>query len=95
MLLADLDVPDQNILAELKNASDQDFDYLYPAQHKDAHQQALALFQSYADNGDEATLKKLAQDMLAAIEQHLDRVASLISRTQVALNSNKESHKQK
>lgn len=95
MLPADLDVPHQNMLAALKNASDQDFDNIYLAQQKDAHQQALALFQNYADNGDEATLKKFAQDTLPAIEQHLDRVASLTSHTQVALNSHKKSHKHK
>ena len=89
MLPADLDIDHQNMIQELRNASDEDFDRLYLAQQREAHEQALALFRSYADNGTEARLKQFAQDTLPAIESHKDKVASLSTPKKVALKSKK------
>lgn len=93
MLPADLDVDHQNMIQELRNATDADFDRVYIAQQREAHQSAEALFKEYADQGSDARLKQFAQDTLPAIEQHMDKVASLESPKKMASKSKSKKRK--
>lgn len=89
MLPGDLDTDHQAMIQTLRDAKDEDFDHTYLSQQSDAHQQARALFHEYADQGGDARLKQFAQDTLPAIEQHMDKVASLESPKKVASRSKK------
>ena len=54
-----------------------DFDKVYLAQQEAAHNEALTVMQGYADNGDNAGLKALAQKAIPKIKAHLDKVRQL------------------
>lgn len=88
MLPVDLDIEHQNMIQELRNAEDADFDQRYLSQQTQAHEQARALFRDYAENGGEARLKEFAQNTLPVIQTHIKQVASL-NATKVAAKSKK------
>lgn len=67
----------QSNLDALKNASGADFDRLYVGQQIPAHQQALALHQSYAQNGQEPQLKTFASKTSQAVQRHLTEAQQL------------------
>jgi len=72
-----LDERRQGMLDNLKAANGADFDRTYIAQQEAAHQEALTLMRGYADNGDNAELKALAQKAAPKIQAHLDRVRQI------------------
>lgn len=58
-------------LAMLKKANGAARDRLYISQQKTAHQQALALHQSYAQNGTAAPLKAAAAKIAPVVQEHI------------------------
>lgn len=74
---ADLDERRKGMLDNLRAANGADFDRVYLEQQEAAHQEALTLMRGYADNGDNAQLKALAQKAAPKIQAHLDRVRQI------------------
>jgi len=72
-----LDERRKGMLDNLAAASGADFDRVYLSQQEAAHQEALTLMRGYADNGDNAELKALAQKATPKIQAHLDRVKQI------------------
>jgi putative membrane protein len=72
-----LDAKHQQMLQQLQNASGAQFDQLYAQMQLQAHQEAVALFQNYAQNGSDPVLKTFAQQTLPKLQQHLQEVQSL------------------
>ena len=65
------------MLADLRAAPKASFDRAYIHSQVVAHQQALMLLQTYAMNGDNADLKKLAADTVPLVQHHLDMALKL------------------
>jgi putative membrane protein len=72
-----LDDEHQANLDKLKGLSDNQFDKEYVRMQIDAHQKAVALFESYATAGENDDLKKWAGDTLPTLKEHLDEVQNL------------------
>ena len=72
-----LDAKHQKLIDDLNAASNADFDKTYAKQQVDGHQEAVNLFDSYANKGDNAALKAFAQKTLPVIQQHLDEAKKL------------------
>jgi putative membrane protein len=64
-------------LTDLVHAPKGQFDRAYAHSQVVAHQQALALMQEYAANGDNPDLKKLAADTEPVVQHHLDMAQKL------------------
>ena len=74
---ADLDDRRRGLIENLRSASAADFDKVYLDQQTAAHQEALALMKSYADDGENAPLKQLAAATAPKIQEHYDHVRKL------------------
>jgi putative membrane protein len=61
----------QKLIDDLTAASETDFDKTYAKQQVDGHEDAVKLFESYAKDGDNASLKQFAQETLPVIQEHL------------------------
>jgi putative membrane protein len=72
-----LDDRRQGLIDNLKSASAADFDKVYLDQQTAAHQEALSLMKSYADDGENAPLKALAAETAPKIQMHYDQVRRL------------------
>jgi putative membrane protein len=66
-----LDSDHQQMLDELKGKTGKDFDQSYDQIQVKAHEDAVALFEAYAREGDNADLKKWAVATLPHLKQHL------------------------
>ena len=71
---AELDQRRKGMLDNLRAANGADFDKAYIAQQDAAHGEAHTLMTGYAQNGDNAELKALAQKAAPKIPAHHDRV---------------------
>ncbi|NJR79917.1 DUF4142 domain-containing protein [Sphingomonas corticis] len=60
-----------DMVAQLRAQTGTGRDTLYVTQQKTAHQQALALHQSYAQDGSSAPLKAAAAKIVPVVEQHI------------------------
>ena len=60
-----------DMVAQLRAQTGTARDTLYVTQQKTAHQQALALHQSYAQDGSAAPLKAAAAKIVPVVEQHI------------------------
>lgn len=69
-----LDPQHQAMLDELKAANGADFDRLFIDQQTRAHQNALSLLQSYANGGDQESLKEFADNAAKVVQGHLSHV---------------------
>lgn len=69
-----LDAEKQALIDQLRNASGAEFDRLFAEQQKAAHEKALALVDTYAQNGDNAALKAFATNAARAIRGHIDHL---------------------
>ena len=69
-----LDAEKQSLVDQLRNASGAEFDRLFAEQQKTAHEKALALVETYAQNGDNAALKAFATNAARAIRGHIDHL---------------------
>lgn len=76
---AGLDERRKGLIDNLNAAPAADFDRVYLDQQEAAHTEALTLMQGYADNGDDAGLKKAAAGAAPKIQSHLDHVKQLKS----------------
>jgi putative membrane protein len=72
-----LDSKHQTLIDNLTAASDADFDKTYAKQQVDGHEDAVKLFESYAKDGDNASLKQFAQKTLPIIQEHLTEAKKL------------------
>ena len=66
-----LDTEHQKKLDELKAKSGKDFDSAYDSLQKQAHEEAVALFEQYARDGDNPDLKAWAAKTLPHLKEHL------------------------
>jgi putative membrane protein len=73
-----LDKKHQGMLEELTNAKPEDFDKTYAKQQVKAHKKAVALFDEYAEDGDNAALKQFAANTLPTIKQHREEAEKLL-----------------
>jgi putative membrane protein len=72
-----LDKPHQAMLKQLRGAPGTQFDAMYINEQMTAHQQAVALFTSYAKKGDNKVLASYAKQALPTLQMHLDMVQKL------------------
>lgn len=67
----------QKMIDELRGLSGAPFDAAYLRQQQAAHQEALALHAGYAENGDNAALRKVAAAAVPIVQRHIDLLAQL------------------
>jgi putative membrane protein len=72
-----LDAEHAQKLKQLQSALGDDFDRSYKQMQVDAHQQAVSLFQSYSQQGDDAMLKAWAATTLPTLQQHLEQARNI------------------
>ena len=72
-----LDARHRVVLDDLATRNGADFDKAYLDAEIKAHTRAVALFQSYADGGDNARLKQFAEELLPVLKKHLEQVAQV------------------
>ena len=72
-----LDPEHQAEVDQLKKADKSDFDQKFVAVQDKAHNEAVNLFQTEADNGENAQLKAFAQKTLPVLQGHLSEVKAL------------------
>ncbi len=72
-----LDDAQKTTLAEIKSAAPDEIDKVYLAHQQKAHEDALALHQAYAANGDVKTLTSAAGEIASVVQSHLDLLAKL------------------
>jgi putative membrane protein len=66
-----LDDQHQKMLDQLRGESGATFDKDYDAMQQQGHQEAVSMFQSYSQNGDNPALKKWAAKTLPELQDHL------------------------
>jgi putative membrane protein len=81
-----LDQDHQAKLDQLKDLSGEAFDRAYIPTQVTGHEQAVELFQNYADKGENADLKQWAQKTLPTLKGHLDQAKTLSSEIKVSDN---------
>ncbi len=69
-----LDDDHQNKLNDLTTKTGKDFDDQYISLQKDAHSDAVSLFDDYSKNGKDASLAKFATDTLPTLQKHKDAI---------------------
>jgi len=74
-----LGAKDQQTYDNLKAAQGAAFDKAYIEAQYNAHVEAVSLFRSYAQDGDNPRLKALAAELLPTLQGHLDQVSKLRS----------------
>jgi putative membrane protein len=72
-----LDTEHQAMVDQLKKAEKSDFDQKYITIQDKSHNEAVNLFQTEADNGENAELKAYAQKILPELQGHLSEVKTL------------------
>jgi putative membrane protein len=75
-----LDGAHQQMLDQLRNDNGADFDKTYDQMQLNGHKEAIALFESYARNGDNAALKSWAATTLPHLQEHLALAEKLSQR---------------
>jgi putative membrane protein len=83
-----LDAKHQKIEDKLNSASAGKFDKDYIQAQSQAHIETIALFKSYAENGDNPAIKTFAQQTLPTLEQHKSEVDALMAGGTNAKSSN-------
>ena len=76
-LPSQLDEKHTQMLNQLKSASGANFDGSYKQMQVQAHQEAVDLFESYSQKGDNAELRAWAGKTLPALQQHLQHAQNL------------------
>ncbi|TLG77857.1 DUF4142 domain-containing protein [Methylocystis sp. B8] len=66
-----LDQEHQNLLQQLSSTTGARFEERFRTQQIDGHEKAVKLFESYAKNGQNAELKRWAQNAIPSLEKHL------------------------
>lgn len=70
----ELDARRRSMIDNLENAPDDGFDETYLDQQIWAHQEAITLFETYRDSGEDEELKTHAEATLPFLERHLHHV---------------------
>lgn len=65
------------MISQLQAASGAEFDRLYKQQQVQAHEMALALHRTYADDGDTEELRRVARSAVPIVQDHLTRVRKM------------------
>lgn len=73
----ELGAAEQSLVQSLQNARADEFDQRYIDMQEDAHEKAVALFESYAREGDDPALQAFAAKQAPALRQHLTEVRNL------------------
>lgn len=81
-----LDPNGQKMMDELNAADPAKFDSIYVRMQTQAHKDAVALFDSYAKQGDEPALKEFAAKTLPTLQEHYDMINRIGSSLNVAQN---------
>ena len=81
-----LDPNGQKMMDELNAADPAKFDSIYARMQTQAHKDAVALFNSYAKQGDESALKEFAAKTLPTLQEHYDMINRIGSSLNVAQN---------
>jgi putative membrane protein len=71
---AKLDSEHAAIVEKLKAAEGGEFDKLYVAEMKKAHEKTLSLLTSYSQNGKDGPLKEFATDTLDTVKEHHEKI---------------------
>jgi putative membrane protein len=66
------------MIVALTDAKPEDFDRVYASQQVKVHKGAAALFDAYAEDGNNPALKQFAANVLPAIKQHLEQAEKLV-----------------
>ncbi len=74
-----LNAPKRAMIDALMAASPAEFDRIFLSQQVPAHEEALALQQGYAANGDTATLRTTAAGAVPIVESHLETARRLLA----------------
>jgi len=74
-----MDEKDSAALASLKGKRGEDLDRLYIDAQVKAHDEAVALFSTYAQSGDKPMLKAFAVETLPALKKHQEKAKQLAS----------------
>lgn len=72
-----LDQEHAQMLQKLEQVSGNDFNRSYVQMQLDGHQKAVALFESYGQNGDNAQLKQFAEQTAPTLRQHLQHITDI------------------
>jgi putative membrane protein len=72
-----LDDQHQKMLDQLRGENGASFEKDYDQMQKEGHEQAVALFQAYAQNGDNPALKNWAAKTLPTLKEHLSMAEKL------------------
>lgn len=78
--MAPLDQKHAAMIRELQGAKGAAFDKLYVQQQVAAHQQAVALFTAYSQNGSDQNLRSFASQTLPALQAHLRDAQALMGK---------------
>jgi putative membrane protein len=76
-----LDEQHQAELDKLKDTKNASFDQPYVNMQRDAHKEAVSLFESYAKDGDNAALKAFAGETLPTLKMHQEKIETIGSGT--------------
>ncbi|WAP68165.1 DUF4142 domain-containing protein [Jiella pelagia] len=72
-----LDARHQELLNQLSAADDSEFDAMYVTIQRQAHEEAVALFTAYSQNGEEGPIRIFAANTLPTLEKHLSMVKDM------------------
>jgi putative membrane protein len=75
-----LDTVHQTLIDDLNGADDEHFDHRYLEQQRLAHGEALTLFKTYRDRGDDSGLRNLCKLALPVLEHHAEMADTLAAR---------------
>ena len=87
----ELDAKHKSDLDTLQNSKDP-VDGPYVQMQRDAHSDAVALFESYAKDGDNAELKTFAQQTVPTLKMHQEMIEKIASSTATALPPPRRRH---
>ncbi|NDW03320.1 DUF4142 domain-containing protein [Jiella pacifica] len=72
-----LDARHQEMLNQLSAADDSQFDAMYMDMQGQAHEEAVALFTAYSENGEDGPVKTFAANTLPTLKEHLSMVKKM------------------
>lgn len=78
---------EQQMLAQLQATAPESFEPVYRDMQIQAHRKAIALFQNYAANGDNPTLRNAAAQALPVLQRHLQMAESVVLAPRPAMTS--------
>jgi putative membrane protein len=76
---AALEAKHQAMLDKLNGAKGEAFDQAYVQAQRDAHDEAVSLFEDYSQNGDNALLKTFATETLPTLKMHQEKIETIAS----------------